>query len=250
MRVSVLANGLVGLEVTKFLLEQGDDITSIVIPGQNSKLDKEIVKAAGVSDDYIFSGNTANNPSFISHLESTHPDFMLTIYWPWLLKSNVFKKAINTVNFHPAPLPVNRGWYPHVHSIIDGSPLGVTLHQIDENADTGPIWAQKILKIYPDEIASDVYKRLQKEMLELFKDNWSAIKSGDINPVKQKENAGNYHSKSEIEALDLIDMKKRYLAKDLINLLRARSFGNSGFAYFEENGKKIYLKLSLESEKK
>jgi len=249
MKVSVLANGLVGLEVVKFLLEQGDEITSIVIPGQNSDFDKEILKAAEVTDDAVFTGNTANNADFISHLESTTPDFILTIYWPWLLESNVIEKATNTVNFHPAPLPVNRGWYPHVHSIIDGSPLGVTLHQIDENADTGPIWAQKILELYPDEIASDVYKRLQDEMIKLFKDSWGAIKLGRINPVKQNKKDGNYHKKNEIDALDLIDMDKRYVAKDLINLLRARSFGDSGFAYFEAKGKKIYLKLSLDGEK-
>jgi len=249
VKISVLANGLVGLEVVNFLLEQGDEISSLVIPGQNSAFDKEILKVAGVSDDVVFTGNTANNPGYISHLESTAPDFILTIYWPWLLESNVFKKATNTVNFHPAPLPVNRGWYPHVHSIIDGSPLGVTLHQIDENADTGPIWAQKILELHPYEIASDVYKRLQDEMIKLFKESWSAIKSGRINPVKQNANNGNYHKKHEIDALDLIDLEKRYVAKDLINLLRARSFGDSGFAYFEANGKKIYLKVSLKGEK-
>ena len=39
------------------------------------------------------------------------------------------------INVHPALLPVNRGWYTHVHSILDGTPTGVTLHAV--SAATG-----------------------------------------------------------------------------------------------------------------
>ena len=54
-----------------------------------------------------------------------------------------------------------------------------------------------------------------------------------------------YHSKFEIEKFDYIDINKKYFAKDILNILRARTFGDRGFAYYESNGEKIYIKINL-----
>jgi len=67
---------------------------------------------------------------------------MITVYWPWLIKKNYLNTCKNSINFHPAYLPKNRGWYPHVNNILDNSVPGVTLHKIDEGIDTGPIWCK------------------------------------------------------------------------------------------------------------
>ena len=65
-----------------------------------------------------------------------------------LLALEVFKKIVNkfqkhSLNFHPSPLPKDRGWYPHVHQIRNNNDSGVTLHVIDEKLDSGEIWKQK-----------------------------------------------------------------------------------------------------------
>ena len=54
-----------------------------------------------------------------------------------------------------------------------------------------------------------------------------------------------HHKKSELDQLDFLDLDKEYKAKDLINLLRSRTFGTTGYAYFLHNGKKVYLNLRL-----
>ncbi|MEE6251619.1 MAG: formyltransferase family protein, partial [Bdellovibrionota bacterium] len=156
--------------------------------------------------------------------------------------------SASSVNFHPAYLPINRGWYPHVHSILDGSVCGVSIHKIDENADTGPIWAQEKVELLPTDTAKDIYVRLQKRIFEVFSKNWDSIKNGSLNPTPQNLTGGNYHKKNEIEALDHIDLEKTYTGEELINILRARSFGDRGFAYFTKANKKIFLKLELSEE--
>jgi len=45
--------------------------------------------------------------------------------------------------------------------------------------------------------------------------------------------------------LDYIDLEKTFTGKELINLLRARTFGKKGFAYFRVGEKKIFLNLKL-----
>ena len=45
--------------------------------------------------------------------------------------------------------------------------------------------------------------------------------------------------------IDYIDLEKTFTGKELINLLRARTFGKKGFAYFRVGEKKIFLNLKL-----
>ena len=74
--------------------------------------------------------------------------------------------------------------------------------------------------------------------------NWTKIKNHEITPIAQDQSKSIYHKKSEIFSLDFIDLEKEYKAKDLINILKARTFDDKSFAYFIVDGKKIFLNLS------
>lgn len=234
----VLAGGSVGLRVIRHLRESGDRILRVYAAG-GEEYAREAEQEAGAGP--------ARGPGDVSaeDLEGLEIDFMLTVYWPRLLPPKVFGLARGgCVNFHPALLPANRGWYPHVHSILDGSPAGVTLHLVDEGADTGPVLAQKEVGVLPSDNAGTLYARLQDEITGLFMEIWPAIKDGSIRPAPQDGGRATYHEKSEVDALDRVDPEKKYRAKDLIDLLRARSFGPRGFAYFEDGGR-VYMRLEL-----
>lgn len=239
-----MANDKPGVEVAKFLRETGDDIVRVYLhDANNTKHADEIVHNSNCNE--IFSANHLKDEGHIKTIKNLNADFIITVYWAHLLKPPVFMAANDTINFHPAYLPVNRGWYPHVHSIIDGSKLGVTLHRIDKGADTGPIWAQKEVELLPFDTAKTIYDKLQNEIVGMFKDNWKKIKSGDSQPFNQDESHAIYHKKGELGELDALQIEQNVKAKDLINLLRARSFGNLGFAYYIDEGKKVYLNLRL-----
>ncbi len=134
-----------------------------------------------------------------------------------------------------------------MHSIIEGSVTGVTLHQIDKGADTGAIWAQRPVTVQPTDTAKDLYIRLQKEIVSLFEENWRDIKLDNLEPAPQDHEKATYHAKKEIEKLDKIELDGVYTGLELINKLRARSFGDKGFAYFDHDGEKIFLNLRLSS---
>ena len=246
MNVYLMANDYPGVEVAKHLVESGDTIQRLYLHSEKlRKRTDEIVAAAGVAEDKIYPAVAAKDPAHIEEARKDPPDFIITVYWSFLLIPKFYRLAGSTLNFHPALLPINRGWYPHVHSLIDGSPIGVTLHQVDENADTGLIWVQKAVPVGDTETAYEIYNRLQDEIIQLFEDNWSAIKQGRLNPFKQDESKAVYHAKSEIDGLDKIDLQATCTGAEIINLLRARSFGNMGFAYYEKDGKRIYLNIRL-----
>jgi methionyl-tRNA formyltransferase len=247
-RIALFVNHLPGLQVASFLAKQSpnDTVVALYLTGENEVFEKEIIDSLEISSNRIFVGpDTILKESHLAWLKMQEIDAIICVYWPWLLKEEVFSLAKITVNFHPALLPINRGWYPHVHSLIDGSKAGVTLHQIKEGADTGDIWIQKEVNAYPTDTAKELYERLQVEIVALFENSWANIKNGVLVPVPQDSALAVYHSKNEIESLDYIDLNKKYNGKDLLNKLKARSFGSRGFAFYEVNGEKIYIKIAL-----
>ena len=249
-RIALFANGKAGVEIAKFLAEQDDEVVILSLAGQYLDLDQEIEK--------VFSGHTQtkkcfgdlrdNLKNFQKLMEDTGVDTIITVYWPYLLPEQILSPHTLTVNFHPALLPLNRGWYPHVHNILDGSPAGVTLHKLSQLADEGDIWLQKEVPAYPWDLASDLYLRLQNEIVELFKVNWSLILSGKIVAMSQSISNASYHAKKEIEELDYIDLNMSLKVSDLLNLLRARTFGEKGFAYFVHEGERIRVRIQFERE--
>jgi len=244
-KIMLLANTEVGVKIINFFVSSDDEIVALYLSGSYPDIDKKIIQKSRVSKDRVFNYNALKSQSHLEWLKSEKIDVLITVYWPFLLKRQVFEIAEKTVNFHPAMLPINRGWYPHVHSLIDGSVSGVSLHEIDDNADTGKIWAQKEVQIIHTDTAKTIYERLQIEIVKLFKDNWLNIKSGFLKPFIQDEKNAIYHSKDELIELDHINLSKVQTIEETLNLLRARSFGDMGFSYFEKDGVKTYVNIRL-----
>lgn len=249
--VILMANYQPGLDVCKYMIDCGEEISRLYVIDKNDEYAKKIIKASRLNDRDIFTAASLKELNHTATISKLKPEYIITVYWPYLLKPEVFNLARKgTINFHPALLPINRGWYPHVHSIIDGSSTGVTLHAIAKEADAGPIWAQKEVSLMPYDTAKTIYQRLQVEIVNLFKETWPRIKLKKIKPYPQDNSKAVYHKKSEVSKFDYIDLNKEYKARDIIKLLRARSFGDKGFAYFVERGKRIFVSLKLSKNNK
>jgi methionyl-tRNA formyltransferase len=170
---------------------------------------------------------------------------MITCYWPYLLKKEFIKvPKYGTINFHPALLPYNRGWYPSVWPFIDGSPAGVTLHLIDEGADTGPIIAQREIAIKETDNGGTIYKKSQEAMIQLFKETWKQLYTNGIELKYQDNDKATYHSKKDANDLDRFKITD-YSAEYLFNLIRAKTFGDKCFAYYVKDGIKYRVRLDI-----
>src|SRR5688572_12038992 len=76
--------------------------------------------------------------------------------------------GVTCINIHPGLNPYNRGWYPQVFSIINGLPLGATLHEIDEDIDHGAIIDQEKVEVEAWDTSIDAYNKvLQAEQVIL-----------------------------------------------------------------------------------
>lgn len=155
--------------------------------------------------------------------------FLISCYWPWKFSKKIVNKfKFNSINFHPSPLPMDKGWYPHVHQIRKNEISGVTLHIVDEKLDKGDIWVQNIFKLPQLINAGEAHDLLKKEIVKLFTDNWIDILEERIKPTKQK-NAGNFYSKFELDTPELIELKEGSNEDTLLRLLCSRNLKNNSF---------------------
>lgn len=243
--IALMLSHVTGLRIAEYFSSRKYENVVAVYFEEQSEYSEDICEKLGVSKDRVFYGKKIiNSSAHKDWLKDQEVDFVITVYWPWLLGSEYLSVVRDSVNFHPALLPVNRGWYPHVHSIIDGSPAGVTLHKIAEGADEGDVWVQKEINIPLQTSAQDIYLVLQTELLDLFVANWVGISTGSVEATPQDSSKAVYHPKSELNDLDKIEIDD-LSARQLFNLLRARTFGNRGFAYLEIGEQKYYLNLRI-----
>lgn len=247
MRILFLGNNWVGWQVVKWLEEQGEQIVGLVIhPSEKRKYGDEIVDSAQVDPSCIFDGARIHRHETLEAIQTLKPDIGLSILFGYILKPefiNLFPAGV--INLHPAYLPYNRGAYPNVWSIIDGTPAGVTLHYIDAGIDTGDVIAQLQVPVTPIDTGETLYRKLEEACLELFKQTWPQICSGEAPRMSQSAEAGTYHRTKDVRDVDHIDLDKQYKAGDLINILRARTFPPYPGAYFIHEGRKVFLRLEL-----
>lgn len=246
-KLLLFLNSQAGIEVLEFLIKESEEIHGIFISNKSPEVDSTIKQIASKHDLKVFSDlELLNSREFLQDLEKNKPDFLISVYWPWLFKTELLELNLDTINFHPALLPLNRGWYPHVHNILYGSPAGVTLHKIAIKADSGDIWCQKKVEVFISDTASTLHKRLEEEIIALFKSKWEFIKTANIVVTPQIESNANYNKKDFVDSLDEILLDQEYKASEFINRLRARTFGNSSYAYFRYQGKSYRIFLRIE----
>lgn len=209
----------------------------------------EIVSESGLPAELIFNGNQLGNPTVIQQLSELEPDCGVSAFFGYIIRRpiiDLFPHGI--VNLHTSLLPQNRGSYPNVWTIVDRTPAGVTMHLVDEGVDTGPILAQASVKVSPNDTGKSLNAKLESAMIKLFRDNWQSFAQGNLEPVVQDENIATCHKAMDTNSIDEIDLSQNYVAGDLINILRARTFPPHRGAWFEVDGQKYFLKLEIEKE--
>lgn len=251
MKILLLINNWLGWQVASWLKEQGEEIVGMVLhPPDKRKYGHEIIKSLFLHETLIFDGTTLKEESVLSRISSLHPDIAISILFDYILSDDfigLFRKGV--INLHPSYLPYNRGQYPNVWSIIEQTPSGVTIHYMDNGIDTGDIISQKEVPVTNTDTGETLYRKLEKACLDLFIETWPLISSHSTRRVPQVKGTGTYHKTSDVEKIDKIDLDKKYTGRELINILRARTFPPYKGAFFEVDDQKIYLRLQLIADK-
>ena len=107
------------------------------------------------------------------------------------------------MNLHLSYLPYNRGSHPIYWSIVEKTPLGVTIHEIDEGIDTGKIIFQKKIKfkINKNTNFKDIYNFMFDELENLFIKNFKKIYLNEYTPKVNDIKKGTFHKKKQLKKI-------------------------------------------------
>lgn len=250
MKILFMGNNRLGAQALAFLCEQGFPPVGVVLhPLEKRKYSEQFLALINTYQLPTFDGARLREPEVYEQIMLLQADLALSIMFGYILKPdfiNAFPRGV--LNLHPSYLPFNRGQYPNVWSIVEGTPAGVTLHFIDAGIDTGDIIAQREVPVSMTDTGESLYQKLEEAALSLFKNTLPDILSKQIQACPQPEGAGTFHYTKDVEQIDHIDLNRMYRAGDLINILRARTFPPYAGAYIESEGKRIYLSLDLQEE--
>lgn len=248
MRIIYLANNRVGWQILSWLKEQGEEIVGLVVhPPQKGKYRDELLNEVTIGNPTcVFEAPDIHHPETIKAIHALQPDIALSVFFGYILKPE-FLNLIpeGCINIHPAYLPYNRGSYPNVWSIIEGTPAGATIHYIDTGIDTGDIIAQEQIPIEPVDTGETLYRKQEEASITLFQKTWPLIRTKQAPCIPQPHQEGTFHRKKDVVQIDHIDLDRSYAARDLINIIRARTFFPYKGAYIEEGGRRVYLQLQL-----
>ncbi|MCS3705873.1 methionyl-tRNA formyltransferase [Salinibacter ruber] len=247
MKVLYMGNNWLGLKVLEWLTGTDDEVVGLVLhPKDSATCAEQMREEVDLPTSQIFDGAKLRDKETEEAIRVLEPDVGVSVLLGYILQPSfldIFPEG--AVNLHPAYLPYNRGAYPNVWSIVNGTPAGVTLHEIDEGVDTGDIWARRRVEVRPSDTGRSLYRRLEQAGLDLFRTVWPKRTNGELTPVEQSEDEGTKNYTSDVEEIDEIDLDATYTGRELINILRARTFPPYDGAYFEEDGQKVYLRLEL-----
>ena len=230
MRLVLLADGIVGKKIAKFLIERYPDDLALVVTTKKNEIYCEAEKKK--VPVCIF-----DSEKEILIRINGRVDLGVLAWWPNILTKLLLDAPRNGfVNTHPSLLPYNRGKHYNFWALVEQTPFGVTLHRADTKVDTGDIIAQKTIDYDWTDTGETLYNKAQSAMLDLFCKTYLLLRKGQFKSIPQNLKKGSFHLASELEPASEINLNKRYSANELLNLLRARTFKGHPGCWLESNG--------------
>jgi methionyl-tRNA formyltransferase len=159
-------------------------------------------------------------------IESAYEDesaLFISLEYDQIIRTKQFKTK-SLYNIHFSNLPAYRGVGMAVWPLINGEKeSGVTLHEINDGIDTGPIIAQIKFEIPLSWTSRDLYQAFLDNSYTLFKNNIDSLISGDFKTCAQDAIGASYFPRRLLDYSNIvIDFAKT--AYQVHNQIRAFIF--------------------------
>ena len=222
-----------------------DDLTVCVLDNN-----KEIIKYLKKNNiKYI----NKNLDIFFKKIQKNYYDWLLNIWGSKIFKKKFLNNFKNNLNLHPAYLPYNRGRDPYYFSIINNTPAGICIHEMDKSVDGGRYFLKEKINYKFPTTAGEIFNKSLKNIRDLFIKNWLKIRMKKIKIKKYNTEIKIVNKRKELILNNFIDLdyeSNKRIRKFVLNCLA------QDFDFLKQQIKifdKIYnceLKLKLANKKK
>ncbi len=147
---------------------------------------KQVAEAAGVP---VVQPPSARAPEVAAMLRASGAEIGVVVAYGKILPLAVLEAfPRGCINVHGSLLPKYRGAAPIQWAIIEGQPqTGVTIMQLDEGMDTGPMLLRRPMPIAPDDTAGSVFARMAPLGAKALLEAIAAMERGALSPQPQDE---------------------------------------------------------------
>jgi methionyl-tRNA formyltransferase len=138
--------------------------------------------------------DNVNSEEFIEKTREYQADIFVSMSFDQILRGSILKAtSLGFINCHAGALPFFRGRNPLNWALINGEKrFGVTVHQVDEGIDTGPIIVQNFSPIGTDDTYATLLKDAHKLCADSLVESLSIIKEGKATFTSQGEISDGY----------------------------------------------------------
>ncbi|MBF0492112.1 MAG: methionyl-tRNA formyltransferase [Deltaproteobacteria bacterium] len=249
---SLLFMGSPELAVTHLnaLLQAGFPIVGVVTQpdkpaGRGQKLTPPPVKVyAQEKGLLIFQPERPKSPEFVDEIKKLNPDFMIVVAYGRILSEALIRlPKLACLNVHFSLLPKYRGASCVLSAIRNGeTETGVTVMQVVEKLDAGPIYLQEKVEIAANETTGELQQRLAQKGALLLLQSLDGIATGKLQVREQDESQASFAPLIAKEE-GKIDWTKS--AQEIHNHIRAMNPWPVAFTAFEGKKIKIYESINF-----
>jgi methionyl-tRNA formyltransferase len=187
----------------------------------------------------IYQPSQINTPEAVDFLKGLQPDLFVVAAYGQILSQKILDiPKVFCINIHASLLPKYRGAAPINWAIINGERrTGVSIMQMTEKMDAGPVILQKGIDISEGQTVLNLEQKLADLGAELLLESFKLIEEKDYRLIVQNHAEATFAPKLKKED-GLIHWDRH--AEDISNLIRG-CFGWPGaFTYFRGKILKIH----------
>ncbi len=153
----------------------------------------------------LFQPASLKLPEVQSRLRATRPDALVVAAYGLLIPPALLAlPRFGAVNVHASLLPRWRGASPIQRALLAGDrQTGISIMQMDETLDTGPVYEQRTLSIAPDDDAGSLHDKLVELGGEALLEVLAQLAAGRAHALAQPAEGATYASKIEKRETEL-----------------------------------------------
>jgi len=218
--------------VLSSLLKEGYNISLVVSPLYDNNIHKRLENTAVSNGIEYVREKDINSQAVIEKIKKKQPDLLIIAHFEKLIKKDIIAiPRMGCLNLHPSLLPYYRGLAPQHWPIINGEKeTGITVHFIDDTADTGNIVLQQKIMLNDQMYVSDLQLIWTKMYQTVMCDAVKKVMNG-YRGIEQNKANGSYYGRLKPDQCKIDANGSVYKA---YNLIRGVSMPYHG-AFIEEN---------------
>jgi methionyl-tRNA formyltransferase len=196
---------------------------------------KEAAQAAGLA---LYQPASLRREETADLIRRWQPDLIVVAAFGQILRPHLLQlPPLGCLNVHASLLPRWRGASPIQHAILAGDAVtGISLMQMDEGLDTGPVYVKAAIPIHEEDTAASLHDRLAALGATTLSQHLADIINGRLTPHPHDDTQATYAPLIKKEAGEL-DWREPALALD--RRLRAMTPWPGAFTWWADELLKI-----------